>query len=86
MRDLWIIGPTAAAHSLRACGFSPRQADRIVTLKLRYDRGSFRELTVSQKRILFVRWLVEHGRLNAGQAVSSSMRMLEARRYRRSPQ
>jgi hypothetical protein len=85
MRDLWTIGPTAAAHSLRACGFSPRQADCLVALKLRYDRGSFRVLTVSQKRLLFVRWLVEHGRLNEGQAVSSSIPMPEAQRHRRSP-
>jgi hypothetical protein len=86
MRDLWTVGPTAAAHSLRACGFSPRQADRLVALKLRYDRGSFRELTLSQKRLLFVRWLVEHGRLNEGQVVISSMRLPQAQRHRRSPQ
>jgi hypothetical protein len=86
MRDLWTIGPTAAAHSLRAFGFSPRQADRLVALKLRYDRGSFRELTVSQKRLLFVRWLVEHGRLNEGHAVSSSSRTPDAQPRRRSPQ
>ena len=86
MRDLWTIGPTAAAHTLRARGFSPRQADRLVALKLRYDRGSFRELTVAQKRHLFVRWLVEHGRLNEGQAVSRSSRTLEAQPRRRSPQ
>jgi hypothetical protein len=85
MRDLWTIGPTAAAHSLRACGFSPRQADCLVTLKLRYDRGSFRELTVSQKRLLFVRWLVERGRLNEGPTVSNSMRLPDAQQYRRSP-
>jgi hypothetical protein len=86
MRDLWTMGPTAAAHSLRACGFSPRQADQLVALKLRYNRGSFRELTVSQKRLLFVRWLVEHGRLNEGQTVRSSIRTPEAQPHRRFPQ
>lgn len=82
MRDLWTIGPTAAAHGLRACGFSLRQADCLVALKLRHDRGSFRELTVAQKRLLFVRWLVQHGRLNEGQVISSSMRLPDAQRYR----
>ena len=33
-------------------------------LKLRYERGNFRELTHEQKRLFFVRWLVEHGRLS----------------------
>jgi hypothetical protein len=86
MRDLWTIGPTAAAHSLRACGFTPRQADCLVALKLRYNRGSFRELTTSQKRLLFVKWLVEHGHLSKGQAVSSSIRTSDAQQHRRSPQ
>jgi hypothetical protein len=84
MRDLWTIGPTAAAHALRACGFSPRQADCLVALKLRYDRGSFRELTVSQKRVLFVRWLVAHGRLNEGESDISAPPTLGAQRLRRS--
>ena len=67
MPDVWTIGPTAAARALRACGFSPRQAECLVALKLRYERGAFRELTVSQKRLLFLRWLVDHGRLDEGQ-------------------
>lgn len=64
MTQFWAIGPTAAALGLRAQGFSPREAERLVTLKLRYVRGDFRELTDEQKRLLFLRWLVEHGRFN----------------------
>ncbi len=66
MPDVWTFGPTAAARALRAFGFSPRQADRLVALKIRYQRGAFRELTTAQKRLLFVRWLVEHGRIGDG--------------------
>jgi len=66
MRDVWTIGPTAAAHALRAFGFSPRQAERLVALKIRYQRGAFRELSTAQKRLLFARWLVEHNRLSDG--------------------
>ncbi len=66
MPDVWTFGPTAAARALRACGFSPRQADRLVALKIRYQRGAFRELTTAQKRLLFARWLVEHGRIGDG--------------------
>ncbi len=64
MPDVWTFGPTAAARALRTFGFSSRQADRLVALKIRYERGAFRELTAAQKRLLFVRWLVEHGMLN----------------------
>jgi hypothetical protein len=72
MTDLWTIGPTAAVRALRACGFSLRQAERLVALKLRYERGVFREVTVSQKRLLFARWLVEHGRLDEGDPLRRS--------------
>ena len=63
MHDIWTIGPTAAAFRLRLCGFSPREAERLVALKLRHDLGEFRELTDDDRR-RFVRWLVEHGRLS----------------------
>lgn len=73
MRDIWSIGPTAAARALRACGFSPRQAERLVALKLRYERGAFREQIIAQNRLLFVRWLVEHGRLDDGLAAEEAV-------------
>ncbi len=66
MPDVWTFGPTAAAQALRASGFSPRQAERLVALKIRYQRGAFRELTTAQKRLLFVRWLVQHNHLSDG--------------------
>ncbi len=66
MPDVWTFGPTAAAQALRAFGFSPRQADRLVALKIRYERGAFREMTTAQKRLLFVRWLVQHNHLSDG--------------------
>jgi len=66
MPNVWAFGPTAAARALRAFGFSPRQADRLVALKIRYERGAFRELTAAQKRLLFVRWLVQHNHLSDG--------------------
>jgi len=64
MPDVWTFGPTAAARALRACGFSPRQADRLVAFKIQYERGAFWELTTAQKRLLFVRWLVKHNHLS----------------------
>src|SRR5581483_7155626 len=64
MTDFWTTGPTAAALGLRVLGFSPREAERLVRLKLRYERGGFRELTITHKRLLFARWLVDHGRLS----------------------
>ncbi len=65
MLDFWSLGPTAAVVGLRRLGYSAREAERLVALKLRYDRGAFREFTDAQKRLLFARWLVEHGRLRS---------------------
>lgn len=86
MRDFWSIGPTAAVQALRAYGFSAQQAERLVVLKLRHDRGSFRELTTSQKRLLFARWLVAHGHLNEGQPFMAAAPVRETRTSRRSTQ
>ena len=66
MNQFWTMGPTAAAFSLRAQGFSPRAAERLVKLKLGYDRGEFREVSDEQKRLFFARWLFEHGRIGDG--------------------
>lgn len=59
MIDIWAIGPTAAALALRAQGFSPHEAERLVQLKIRYQRGDFHELT-DQARWTFARWLIQH--------------------------
>ncbi|MBV9280262.1 MAG: hypothetical protein JOZ41_09295 [Chloroflexi bacterium] len=72
MTHVWTIGPTAAARALRACGFSPREAERLVALKMRYDRGAFRERTLAEQRLLFARWLVQHHRLSDGYPVNRS--------------
>lgn len=63
MPDFWAFGPTAAAVGLRALGFSPREAERLVMLKLRYLRREFPKPTLEEKRLRFARWLVDHGRL-----------------------
>lgn len=60
MIDIWAIGPTTAALALRAQGFSAHEAERLVQLKIRCERGDFRELT-DQARWAFVRWLTQHG-------------------------
>jgi hypothetical protein len=66
MTDFWSVGPTRAVLGLRAIGFTPQEAARLVALKIRYERGGFREVAEAsqeQKRLRFARWLVEHGRL-----------------------
>ena len=47
-------------------GFSPGSAARLVALKRRQEHGDFRELTDAEKRFLFGRWLVTHGRVSEG--------------------
>lgn len=60
--DQKAIDPAAAAQGLRLRGFTARQAERLVALRIRYERGEVDELTDLERRALFVRWLVEHGR------------------------
>jgi hypothetical protein len=62
MRDFWTIGLSGAALFLRTTGFSWQESDRLLQLKLRYERGDFREKTDEQKRLEFAKWLVQHGR------------------------
>ena len=72
--DSGAIGPTAAAYRLFLCGFTPHQAERLVSLRLRRDRGEFDELTDEARRALFVRWLVQHGHLTEWPAPEDSRR------------
>ena len=65
MTNFWRFAPSAASMALRTMGFTPRQADRLVALKLRQLRGDL-ELTEEQKRLSFARWLVRHGRIGEG--------------------
>jgi len=61
MSDFWMIGLSGAALYLRANGFSWSESDRLLRLKLRHERGEFRELTDENKRLEFAHWLVQHG-------------------------
>ena len=58
--------------NLSALGFSPREVHRLSTLKRRYDRGTFVELTEEAKRLAFARWLVTHGKLSESWPVQRS--------------
>jgi hypothetical protein len=60
MPDVWAISPTAATCHLRRRGFAPREAERLVALKIRHDRGEFREITPHDRR-RFARYLVRTG-------------------------
>jgi len=76
MTDFWAIGPTAAAVILRARGFLPREAARLVRLKVHYVRGDFRELTPGQRRLahlLFLRSLAQQGRFDDGEAARTTL-------------
>jgi len=63
MSDFWTFGLSGAALYLRANGFSWRETDRLLRLKVRCERGELQEVTDEQKRIEFAQWLVAHDRL-----------------------
>ena len=69
MIEIWRIGPLAAGVALRGLGFSAQEANRLVELKLRCVRGDFDDPTDAQKRLRFVRWLVQNARLSEGEPV-----------------
>jgi hypothetical protein len=69
MIAIWRMGPIAAAAALRGLGFSSQEANRLVELKLRCERGDLDDPTDAQKRLRFVRWLVQNGRLSEGEPV-----------------
>jgi hypothetical protein len=63
------LAPLDATAALVALGFEPMRAARPVVLRLRLapDAGDApAPATAAQKRLLFARWLVEHGRLSDG--------------------
>ena len=49
---------------LRRAGCSRDQIDRLATLRHRIQRGEISEFTLDTRRIGFVRWLVQRGRLS----------------------
>jgi hypothetical protein len=66
MIEIWRMSPIAAAVTLRGLGFSSDEANRLVALKLRCERGDLDDPTDTQKQLLFARWLVQTGRLSEG--------------------
>ena len=49
MRDFWTIGLSGAALFLRTSGFSWQESDRLLQLKLRFERGDFAVMWTKQE-------------------------------------
>ncbi len=52
-------------RNLERVGFSHEQITRILQIKERYQQGAYHEATAAYKRLKFVRWLYQHGRLQS---------------------
>jgi hypothetical protein len=52
-------------RNLEHVGFSSEQITRLFRLKARYQRGVYHEATPEYKRLAFVRWLYQQGRLQS---------------------
>jgi hypothetical protein len=52
-------------RNLEYVGFSSEQIERLFKMKALYQRGVFHEATPEFKRLEFVRWLYQHGRLQS---------------------
>ncbi len=52
-------------RNLEHVGFSREQITRLLRIKARYKQGAYHEATAAYKRLQFVRWLYQHGRLQS---------------------
>jgi hypothetical protein len=52
-------------RNLEHVGFSNEEIARLFSFKELYRRGAYQEATPEYKRLVFVRWLYEQGRLQS---------------------
>ena len=52
-------------RGLEDVGFSNEQIARLARVKALYQRGAYHEATPEDKRLAFVRWLYQQGRLQS---------------------
>jgi len=52
-------------RNLEHVGFSSEQIASLFTIKALYQRGTYHEATPEFKRLAFIRWLYQHGRLQS---------------------
>jgi hypothetical protein len=52
-------------RNLEYVGFSSEQIERLFKMKALYQRGAFHQATPEFKRLEFVRWLYQQGRLQS---------------------
>jgi hypothetical protein len=52
-------------RNLEHVGFSSEQIARLFSIKALYQRGAYYEATPEYKRLAFVRWLYQQGRLQS---------------------
>ena len=52
-------------RNLERVGFSREQITHLLRIKERYQQGAYHEATTEQRRLEFVRWLYQNGRLQS---------------------
>lgn len=61
--SVWQLGTAACRLALTRRGFSARETERLIALKIRYEGGKLHFVTHEDKRLRFARWLVANGYL-----------------------
>ena len=56
---------TMEAQNLEHVGFSIEEIASLFSIKALYQQGAYHEVTPEYKRLAFVRWLYERGRLQS---------------------
>lgn len=55
----------ASKRNLEYVGFSGEEIARLFSVKARYQRGAYHEVTPAYKRLAFARWLYQQGLLQS---------------------
>jgi hypothetical protein len=66
--------PSHHPYSLPGSMFSPYEAQRLVALRQRFlGRPDYLETEINERRLMFARWLVEHGQLTEFPVLASDL-------------
>lgn len=60
---VWRLSTAASRLALTHRGFNARETERLIALKIHYERGNLRFVSDEEKRLRFASWLVMHGYL-----------------------
>ena len=56
---------TGAIEIEEANDFTPEEIARMLKIKSEIEKGRYSDITDEHKKLLFVQWMIDHGKLNS---------------------